>query len=312
MVSAALSYFKIAAHFNIIDQPNKRSSHNIPTIRGGGILFSLSLLLFFLWNNFAYPYLFLAVLISAIISFVDDILIVNNLLKFLIHVIAAFLIFKECQILTSVPIWYLLALAIIIIGIINAYNFMDGINGITGLYSIVLVFTLCITEINAQLQSLQIFIIIGLLVFLYFNARKKARCFAGDVGSISMAIIIIFLLLTRIQQTSNYIYIGLLLLYGIDSIYTILQRLYQKENIFKPHRKHLYQYYCNEKNIPHIYVSGIYAALQLIISLAIVYNYVSYISLLIIFIFVSTVYWILKIPLIKAYDFSKSAPYSKL
>ncbi len=299
LIVAANIYFKIALHFKIIDQPNKRSSHSTPTIRGGGILFVIALGLFFVCNNFAFPYLFLAVAISAGISFIDDIIVVNNFLKFVIQLISLLLIFIQSQILWDLNPLFLVAIAILIMGIINAYNFMDGINGITGLYSAVLIVTLLLTEHNTQVKSLQIFLLIGLLVFNYYNFRKKARCFAGDVGSISMAALIVFLLITRIQQTGNFTYIGLLLLYGIDTIYTILQRLIQKENIFKPHRKHLYQYYCNEKNYPQLLVSSIYALIQMTISLAIVYGHLNFNGLLVVFIFLSCVYWWLKLPLIK-------------
>jgi UDP-GlcNAc:undecaprenyl-phosphate GlcNAc-1-phosphate transferase len=294
-----LVYFRIADHFNIIDKPNERSSHSVPTIRGGGIIFLISTILFFFWNGYSYPYLLAAVLLSGIISFVDDIRIVNNRFKFSVHILSVVLVFKECGILTSVSPWYLIAIGIFVIGIINAYNFMDGINGITGLYSLAVMVPLLLTESNEKLQSLELFTIIGLLVFNFFNTRKKARCFAGDVGSISLAILIVFLLIMRIHETNNYTYIGLLLIYGIDSVYTIMQRLFQRENIFKPHRKHLYQYYSNEMQIPHIWVSAIYAFIQLIISLAIVYGYLSYLSLLLLLIFLSIVYWALKVPFIK-------------
>src|SRR5665647_2255951 len=299
LMSAAIVYFKIAAHFNIIDKPNERSSHKVPTIRGGGIIFLLSSILFFFWNGYSYSYLLAAVLVSGTVSFIDDIRTVNNRLKFSVHVLSVLLIFKESGLLNTLSPWYLIAIGILVIGVINAYNFMDGINGITGLYSLAVIVPLFLTETNEKLHSLELFSIIGLLVFNFFNTRKKARCFAGDVGSISLAILIVFLLITRIQSTNSFVYIGLLLVYGIDSVYTIVQRLYQRENIFKPHRKHLYQYYSNEKGIPHVWVSIVYAGIQLVISLAIVYGYVNYWRLLLILIFLSIIYWVLKLPLIK-------------
>lgn len=298
MVTAIL-YFKIASHFNIIDKPNKRSSHSLPTIRGGGIIFLLSSILFFFWNGYSYPYLLAALLLSGIVSFIDDISIINNLLKISVHILSVLLIFRECGLLTALPLLYLIAIGILVIGVINAYNFMDGINGITGLYSLAVIVPLFLTEQNEKLQSLELFSIFGLLVFNFFNTRKKARCFAGDVGSISLAIMIVFLLIMRIKETNHFAYIGLLLVYGIDTVFTIVQRLYQRENIFKPHRKHLYQYFSNEKKIPHIWVSILYACIQLVISLAIVYGYLNFSGLLLLLIFLSIVYWLLKAPLIK-------------
>lgn len=299
LMITAIIYFKIANHFNIIDKPNERSSHSIPTIRGGGIIFIIAAILFFLGNGFGYPYLLAGVLVSGIISFIDDIHPVNNRLKFAVHLLSVILIFKECGLLNTLPALYLMAIGIVVIGVINAYNFMDGINGITGLYSLAVIAPLFLTETNEKLQSLELFSIMGLLVFNFFNTRKKARCFAGDVGSITLAILIVFLLIMRIKQTNQFEYIGLLLIYGIDSVYTIAQRLYQKENIFKPHRKHLYQYFSNEKKIPQLWVSMVYAGIQLIISIAIVYGYVNYWWLLLILIFLSIIYWVLKFPLIK-------------
>lgn len=292
-------YFKIAGHFNIIDKPNERSSHSVPTIRGGGIIFLLSAILFFFWNGYSYPYLLAAVLVSGTVSFIDDIRTVNNRLKFSVHVLSVLLIFKESGLLNALSPLYLIAIGILVIGVINAYNFMDGINGITGLYSLALFVPLFLTETNEKLQSLELFSIIALLLFNFYNTRKKARCFAGDVGSISLAILIVFLLIMRIKETNQFAYVGLLLVYGIDAVYTIAQRLYQRENIFKPHRKHLYQYYSNEKKIPHVWVSVVYAVIQFVISLAIVYGYINLLGLLLLLIFLSVVYWGLKVPLIK-------------
>ena len=299
LIIAAIFYFKVALHYKIIDNPNQRSSHTEPTIRGGGVLFLLSALLFFFWNNLAYPYLISAVLISGIVSFIDDIITVKNRLKFSLHVISVLLVFKQCDLFSAISPVYLLAAGIVVIGIINAYNFMDGINGITGLYSLAIIFPLFLTEENAILKSLELFLLMGLVVFNYFNVRLKARCFAGDVGSISIAILIVFLMITRIQQTNSFVYIGLLLVYGIDTVFTILQRLYQKENIFKPHRKHLFQYFCNEKKAPHILVSIVYALLQLGISMAVVFGFLNYSTLIILLILLSLIYWFFKIPLIK-------------
>ncbi len=299
MMIAAIIYFKIADHYNIVDKPNERSSHVLPTIRGGGVLFLLAVLLFFFRNDQSYPYMLVAMLVSGVISFIDDMRTVNNRLKFSVHILSVCLIFIECGLINTLSPLNLIAIGIFFIGVINAYNFMDGINGITGLYSLAVIIPLFLTEDNEKIRSLELYSMIGLLVFNYFNTRKKARCFAGDVGSISLAILIVFLLIKRIQLTGSFVYIGLLLVYGIDTVFTISQRLYQRENIFKPHRKHLYQYYCNEKKLPHVWVGSLYALLQLIISLVIVYGYLNFSGLLLLLISLSVVYWILKVPLIK-------------
>lgn len=299
LISTAQVYFKVAGYYNVVDKPNDRSSHSIPTIRGGGVIFIMAFLLFFLWNGFTYPYLLASIMVSGLVSFLDDVRTVNNLLKFGVHLLSVALLLIECNLFNNFPLLYLLGIGILTIGIINAYNFMDGINGITGLYSLAVIGPLFLTETDETLQSLELFTLMGLAVFNFYNSRKKARCFAGDVGSISIAIIIVFLLIMRILQTNNFAYIGMLMIYGIDTVYTILLRLYLRENIFKPHRKHLYQYFCNERGIPHLWISIAYALLQLLLNMAIVYTSISYTHLFILLIFLSTLYWFVKAPFVK-------------
>ena len=296
LMLAELLYFKVALHFKIIDKPNARSSHKVPTIRGGGIIFILGVLLFYFWKGYQLPYLLIALLVSGIVSLADDIRVIPNWVKFGAHAISVILIFRQSEILGFLHPLYLLIIGILAIGVINAYNFMDGINGITGLYSLAIIIPLYITEQDETISSLQLFSMMALIVFNYFNTRIKAVCFAGDVGSISIAILIVFFLIERIHQTTNFNYIGMLLIYGIDSLYTILHRVIQKENIFKPHRKHLYQYLSNEKKIPQLLVSFTFAALQFIISLLIVSHYVDLPALVFIFIFLSLFYWFIKTP----------------
>ena len=144
---------------------------------------------------------------------------------------------------------------------------MDGINGITGFYSLAIFIPFWILETDTVLEQYCIMVILSIIVFLFFNARKKAKCFAGDIGSISMAIMVLFIVLTKIVETGRFELLSVLFLYGIDSIFTIVQRLLNKENIFDPHRKHLYQYLANEFKINHIWVSAMYGLIQLVFNL---------------------------------------------
>jgi UDP-N-acetylmuramyl pentapeptide phosphotransferase/UDP-N-acetylglucosamine-1-phosphate transferase len=256
-----LAYLKLAKQYHIIDKPNERSSHAEPIIRGGGIVFVLGFLLWSLLNNMPYPYLLLGVFLAAGISFIDDIRTLPNAIRFAAHIVAVALFLFELGLLQIT--WWIIPLGIVCIGIQNAYNFMDGINGITGLYSLAIFIPFWLTEPDEQVKDFILVTMLGLLVFLFFNARKRAICFAGDIGSISIALLVMFIVVQRIIETGNFVYILTLLIYGIDSILTIVQRLLLGENIFKAHRKHLYQYLANEYHMPHILVSSIYAILQL-------------------------------------------------
>ena len=268
LFSAEIVYFRIADHFNIIDKPNERSSHTSITLRGGGIVFYIGVLMYFVLEGFQYPWFVYGLTLITVISFADDIKPQSFILRLLIHLTAMLFMFYQWQ-LFQYP-WYFSILALIVcIGIINAYNFMDGINGITGVYSLVVLGALWYINsysVHFVDNNLIYIVMFSLVVFNFFNFRKRAKCFAGDVGALSIAFLIVFLLGLLILKTHDFSYIILLVVYGIDSILTIVHRLILKENIFFPHRKHVYQIMANEMQIPHLIVSTFYALLQAVIA----------------------------------------------
>lgn len=276
-----LLYFKIADKFNIIDKPNERSSHSKVTLRGGGVVFYFGALLYFIISGFQYPFFIAGLTLIAAVSFADDIRPLSSKLRLPVHFCAMALLFYEWG-LFSQP-WYFSLLALVLsVGIINAYNFMDGINGITGTYSISVLLALLFVNIKVYSfvdNELIYIILVAVLVFSFFNFRTKARCFAGDVGSVSIAFLIVFLLGKLIISTGDFIYILFLAVYGVDSVLTILHRILLKENIFEAHRKHAYQLMANELQMSHLVVSLIYGFLQILISVAVVYDYSIAISL---------------------------------
>jgi len=266
-------YFRIADKFNIIDKPNARSSHTQVTIRGGGIIFAIAVLFFCFLFNFRFPFFTIGLIAISLISFLDDILTLKNKVRLTVHILAVLLLFREWNLFDFNWYWLLIA-GIFVIATINAYNFMDGINGITGSYSLLAICSLYyINEKVIVFTSSEFIIITGLslLVFNFFNFRKVAKCFAGDVGSISIAFIIIFLIGQLILKTQNFSYILLLLCYGLDTVFTIGFRLIRKENIFKAHRSHFYQYLSNERKWSHLKVSVLYFILQLFINVLIIF-----------------------------------------
>ena len=267
LFAAELVYFKIAGRFNIIDKPNERSSHSRVTLRGGGVIFYIGILIYFLFEGLQYPWFFIGLTCITAISFADDLHPQSPKLRLSVHFTAMALMFYQWGLYSEK--WYFILIAIVICtGILNAYNFMDGINGITGAYSMVVIgafwyinfYLIHFVDVNLIYAALS-----ALVVFNFFNLRTKAKCFAGDVGSISIAFIILFLLGLLIIKTGDFSYIILLVVYGIDSILTILHRLLLKENIFLPHRTHAYQIMANELKIPHVVVSLFYAILQILI-----------------------------------------------
>jgi len=263
-------YFKIASHFNIIDKPNVRSSHSSITLRGGGVIFTLGILLWFIFYGCKFPYFFLGLLLITLISFFDDVLTLNNRIRIVIHFSSVILMFFQWN-LFGLPWYWLIISLVFVIATINAYNFMDGINGITGSYSFLCIATLYYindTIVNFTNADLLKVVGLSLIVFNFYNFRKKAKCFAGDVGSVSIAFTLIFLIGQLILTTHNFGYILLLLMYGVDTFTTVCFRKLRKENIFKAHRSHFYQYLANQSKWNHLVVATLYCALQLVFNLA--------------------------------------------
>jgi len=271
-----LLYFKVADCFNIIDKPNQRSSHTEITLRGGGIIFWFSALIYFVQHIQSNYFFFTGITLVSLVSFWDDIQSLSNKIRIGIHFLSITLIFYDLDLFALVPIWAVLITYVLAVGLINAYNFMDGINGITGLYTLVVMGALLYVNTNIQLFTDGDFIryaIIASLVFLFFNYRKKAKCFAGDVGSIAIAFWIIYLILKLILVTNSLIWLLFLAVYGVDSVCTIIHRLFLRQNIFEAHRLHLYQVLSNEYKIQHRLVSLFYALVQVGVSFLVVTLY---------------------------------------
>ena len=272
---AELFYFRIADKCNIIDKPNERSSHTRITLRGGGIIFYFGLLAYFLTSHFEYPWFMLALTLITFISFVDDIRSTSQVLRLVFHFSAMALMFYQWG-LFSLPWWTLFVALIVCTGIINAYNFMDGINGITGGYSLVVLVALAyINEAVVPFveQGFILTVLCSVVVFNFFNFRKRAKCFAGDVGSVCIAFVLLFFIGKLVIRTEDFSWIILLAVYGVDSVLTIIHRLMLHENIGLPHRKHLYQIMANELKIPHVVVSSVYMLVQALVIVGYFYFY---------------------------------------
>lgn len=274
---AELLYFRVADKFNIIDKPNERSSHNYITIRGGGVIYWVAALLYLVFNFSTTGLLFFTgITLIAGVSFWDDVSGLGQKIRLLFHLLAMSCAFYLAGVFGGFPWWAIIIGYIVFIGIVNAYNFMDGVNGITGLYSLAVLGSLQYVNlvygsfVNADLIW---FPMIASVVFLIFNFRKRAKCFAGDVGAVSIAFWIVTLLLLLILKTKNMIWLGFLMVYGVDAVMTILHRIYLKENIMEAHRLHFYQILANEKKTPHRLVSLIYFTVQLLCSALIIILY---------------------------------------
>ena len=288
LLAVELIYFRTADKCNIIDKPNERSSHTTIVLRGGGIIFAISMIIWFVWQLVAghgmmeyLPFIIGLVLICGV-SFWDDVHSLPDSVRLVAQFTAMALMFWSMGILHWNMWWVIILALIVCVGATNIFNFMDGINGITAGYALaVLVPLVLLNRSFASLgmtegfveKSFLVVAIIGVLVFSFFNFRPKgkAKCFAGDVGSIGIAFILLFAIGRLIVQTGDVTYLIVVLVYGVDGFFTIVHRILLHENLGEAHRKHAYQIMANELRMDHRVVSLIYMALQLAVSLGFIY-----------------------------------------
>ena len=299
LLLAELVYFSIADHFNIIDKPNERSSHTRIVLRGGGIIFLIGVWIWAIWQWFGmpdqvghdgYPWFLVAVTLAAGVSFIDDVHSLPDSVRLVVQFLAMGLMFYQLDMIHA-SLWWAVILALIVcVGATNIYNFMAGINGITAGYSLaVLIPLLLLNEMPGQAghdvitagndvsgfvaTSFLVVTILSVLVFSYFNFRpkNKAKCFAGDVGSVGIAFILLFLIGSLIMKTGDITWLVFLIVYGVDGCCTIVHRIMLHEHLGEAHRKHAYQIMANELGMSHVVVSLIYMGIQLVISLGMVY-----------------------------------------
>ena len=302
LLAAELIYFRIADYFNIIDKPNERSSHSNIVLRGGGIIFVIALWVWYAWQLLPgvqgvqgvqevqgvleYWPLLVGVTLAAGISFVDDIRSLPDSVRLMCQLIAMFFVMQQIG-LFDIEEWNivnlilrgLLILLVLVVytGAVNIYNFMDGINGINGAYTMAVLIPVLLVNERWRLEngegfvneSLLIVVLLSLLVFCFFNFRPKgkAKCFAGDVGSVASAFIVVYALGKQIYVTEDITYGLFLCMYGVDGCLTIIHRIMLHENLGEAHRKHAYQIMANELQMGHVKVASLYAGLQLAFSL---------------------------------------------
>ncbi len=285
LVALELFYFKIADHFNIIDKPNERSSHSSIVLRGGGVIFLLGVWLWCAFFGFHYPLFLAAVTLAAGVSFIDDVHSLPDSGRLVAQFAAMGLMIWQLLLMPAGgvevlgSVWakalFVVVALIVCVGATNIYNFMDGINGITAGYSLAVLVPLMIMNARAGFVEPSFLVVMALavLVFSFFNFRPrgKAKCFAGDVGSVGIAFIVLFAIGLLIVRTWDVTWLIFLLVYGVDGCLTICHRILLHENLGQAHRKHAYQIMANELKMSHPAVSLIYMALQLAVSLGFIY-----------------------------------------
>ena len=260
-------YMKMAVKLKIFDLPHHQSSHTGVVVRGGGFIFYIAFLFWSAMHGLQWGGGLLGLTILAGVSFIDDVQSISPKIRLICQFIAILVMFDHSGLMREGSWHVIVLLAIACVGTMNIYNFMDGINGMTGGYSLVVALSLLYVsnyQVHFAPPSLIMYVILAILVFNIFNFRRHAKCFAGDVGSLSIGFIIVYLVLVLALRGHSMSWMAMLIVYMVDGGLTILHRILLRENLMKPHKKHAYQIMANELKMPHLVVSSIYMGLQAI------------------------------------------------
>lgn len=263
-------YIKFARRAGIVSEPTRRSSHTEPTVVGGGVVYYLAVAGFAVIGGMEYPGFFAATSMLAVISFIDDMRPVRVLPRLAVQFFAVWLAFRGMAVVETLPLWMAVAGAVCAVGLVNGWNFMDGINGLTGSYTLLAMLTLLYVDMMSATPfvdpSLLICGAMASAIFCACNFRRRALCFAGDVGAVTAAFIVAYALGRLVLATGSLVWVGFVAVYGVDVILTLIHRMLLRQNIFRPHRLHLYQLLANEGGVGQLRVAAAYTAVQLAVS----------------------------------------------
>ena len=263
---------RYAYRLGIVDLPNERSSHSIPTPRGGGI----GILAAFVLAAVAVgtdPWLWAPAALLALISFFDDRLGLSPRVRLLFQFGAAFAVILPA--VSPLPLWQVAVLLIFwslfMVGTTNFFNFMDGINGIAGITGAVVFGFVAVFAWQTRQPEWAVFLALGVsfacLGFLPFNL-PRAKVFMGDVGSVLLGFVFAGLVYRLTESIGCFLCLSsALFMFYADALTTLFIRWRAGEKLSQAHRRHLYQVLANERGIPHWQISIGYGAAQLAFSL---------------------------------------------
>lgn len=281
----------------ILDIPNERSSHSVPTPRGGGLIICVvSLIAFFIYELLTsenyYSAYFAGALVVALISLIDDVRTVSPFWRILCHCLAAVLAvgfiggFEVLRIpfygIARIGFWGDVLAFFWIVWLINAYNFMDGIDGIAALQAVTAGIGWSLTGLVVGIENAFYYggvLTASSLGFLILN-WQPARIFMGDVGSAFLGYSFAVLPLLAAKQAGESEILPLLPWLGVlfvwffvfDSVFTFIRRLLRGEKVWQPHRRHIYQKLVIS-GLTHARVTVIYGVLSAILVFSVIIGY---------------------------------------
>jgi len=262
---------------SLMDHPNKRSSHNQPTPKGGGIGILAAFLFCSLYTKISY-WFWAPVAAASVLGLYADRFEISPQPRLIIQIIVAVIIIIGIGRLDpgkTNDILLIIFFTFYIVGTGNFYNFMDGINGIAGITGIVgfgmIAFYACRHGTEPSWIILAIGISIACLGFLPFN-MPRARVFMGDTGSILLGFVFAGMVVYLSKNFLDFICLcGFLLPFYADELTTMIIRIRDGERLSQPHRRHLYQLLANEYGIQHWRISFGYGFFQLLVGISVLW-----------------------------------------
>jgi UDP-N-acetylmuramyl pentapeptide phosphotransferase/UDP-N-acetylglucosamine-1-phosphate transferase len=281
---------KILSRLGAIDNPNARSSHSVPIVRGGGVAVILALLAGMVLMgklHFAESItIMLAVLGLALVSFIDDLKSVGPAIRFGCHLAVALVVIAALNLaparvgftvetLYAVPVMLAWPLAVLwIAGYTNAFNFMDGINGIAGGQAAITGIGMALLSALASgqwsvvcLPALWSLALAGAALGFLPHNFPRARMFMGDVGSAPIGFLLAVLTLWLAKTVGWWLLVPLALLHAnfvLDTGFTLVRRILKGERWYEPHREHFYQRLIRSGKT-HSFVTDLEMALQVVV-----------------------------------------------
>lgn len=259
-------YRKLALFWNIVSVPDERSAHHQPVIQGAGIIFMVVIWVYYVLLQQIELAFLIPVSLICMIGFWDDVqpLPIGLRLSVQIIAIAIFLLWNYPAFNITI-----LTIGLLLLGGVNAFNFMDGINGMLGGYSLATLVSLILINTFFHFAHMEFLflLLISVLLFTIFNFRKTPLFFAGDAGSLILGFILMVLTINLISTSGAIIWILLLSVFGIDVGMTLLRRVLKRKNILKPHREHLYEILFHRSDMSALQICGFYILIQVLINI---------------------------------------------
>jgi Fuc2NAc and GlcNAc transferase len=268
----------------LLDHPNERSSHSVPTPRGGGIAIMAVLgpaliAIGIFQSEMVLMIIVVASLLLGAVSFLDDLKTLPASVRFTAQLLCAVLVLWPLGLFSSPFGNYLIITGIVLqllwlVGYTNAFNFMDGINGISSIQAILTGLGTALIAIAAGAAPFDVLplasaALAGAALGFMPHNFPSARTFMGDVGSAPLGFLLGALALWMLRDHGIMALSAVLLLhlnYILDTGITLLRRIARGERWWEPHREHFYQRLVRARKT-HLFVTLSEAALQLVVML---------------------------------------------